>query len=424
MSHPTAILDISAFSGTKKASYSSFVVQAINNNLAPLFFVIFHAQFGISIAQLGLLAALNFAVQFLTDFVAMFFVDRVGYRVPVIVANLLSAFGLVALGALPMIMDNAFLALCIAVSIYAVGGGLLEVILSPLVEHLPTPAEEKAIGMAFLHSFYCWGQLLVVVVTTLLVTLLGRELWWALPIMWALIPFVNAAIFTRVPIPATVAEEKRMSIRSLLGTPLFLVALVLMMTGGAAELTMVQWGSFFAEAGLGVSKELGDLLGVGLFAVLMGVVRFAYGMWGQNLNLAKLLGWSAVGAGFTYIVASISSNAAVSLIACALCGAAIALLWPGTMSLTSARFPMGGAAMFALMALAGDGGASLGPASAGLMAEAATGGSLSGLADMLPPDGGSGLRVGLLLSAIVPLAFAVTMYFFARSHNANVNVQQ
>lgn len=414
MSAPTTTLDIAHFAGTKRASYSSFIVQAINNNIAPLFFVIFHVQFDIPIAQLGLLAALNFGVQLLTDLVAMFLVDKIGYRTPMVIANAVSALGLAALGLLPVLMGNSFLAICIAVSLYAIGGGLIEVLASPIVEHLPTQKDQKASAMALLHSFYCWGQLLVVVVTTTLVAVLGRDLWWTLPIMWAVIPLINAVAFTRVPLPTTVAEDQRMSVKSMLGTPLFLAALVLMMTGGAAELTMVQWSSFFAEGGLGVSKEAGDLLGVGLFALLMGIVRFAYGMWGQNLSLPKLLGWSSFGAGVCYIVAATASNSIVALLGCALCGAMIALLWPGTMSLTSAKFPYGGAAMFAVLALGGDAGATVGPALAGGVANAASG-PLSWLADLLPGDSGSGLRTALLLCALIPFIFTVTVWRFERS---------
>ncbi len=228
-------------------------------------------------------------------------------------------------------------------------------------------------------------------------------------------PAINTFVFMKVPMPDTVSEEDKTSIRSLLGTPLFLAALVLMMTGGAAELTMVQWSSFFAEQGIGVSKEMGDLLGPGLFALLMGIGRFSYGMWGANLDLRKLLIVSSLGAGICYIVASTSSNAIVSLLACAMCGIMICLLWPGTFSLTAARFPMGGAAMFAILALAGDAGGTAGPAIAGGLAGAADG-SLAGLAAVLPSDGGSGLRPALLLSALVPFVFSFTVWRFRTTH--------
>ncbi len=401
------------FRATKGASYTGYVVQAIVNNLAPLLFVIFHTQFSIPLAQLGLIAALNFGVQLLTDFAAMFFVDKVGYRVPIVLAHVFAALGLALMAILPTTMSSPLLGLCIAVSVYAIGGGLLEVLVSPIVEHLPTPADQKASGMALLHSFYCWGQLAVVVGTTTLLGLIGTQHWAWLPAIWAVVPLINTVVFLRVPMPETVAEDDRTSIGDLFGAPMFLAALVLMMTGGAAELTMVQWSSFFAEMGIGVPKEFGDLLGPGLFALLMGIGRFAYGIWGARVDLRRVLIASSVGAAACYLVAATSPVAIVSLLACALCGLMVALLWPGTFSLTAARFPMGGAAMFAILALAGDAGGAGGPALAGGLAQAAQG-PLAGIANVLPPDGGSGLRTALLFCALIPTVFAITVWRFNR----------
>lgn len=398
---------------TKRASYTGLLVQAIVNNLAPLLFAVFHTQFAIPLAQLGLIAALNFGVQLLTDLVAMFVVDKVGYRVPVVLAHVFATLGLVLMATLPTVMASPFVGLCLAVVVYAIGGGLLEVLVSPIVEHLPTPADRKASGMALLHSFYCWGQLAVVVGSTVLLGVLGTAHWSVLPLIWAVVPLINTVAFLRVPLPRTVPEEHRTSLRDLFGTPMFLAALVLMMTGGAAELTMVQWSSFFAEKGIGVAKEVGDLFGPGLFALLMGIGRFGYGMWGAGLDLRRLLVLSSVGAAACYVVAAISPVAAVSLLACALCGLMVGLLWPGTFSLTAARFPMGGAAMFAALALAGDGGGAVGPALAGGLAELADG-PLSGIAAVLPDDGGYGLRTALLLCALIPAVFAVTVWRFGR----------
>jgi len=402
-----------AYAGTRRAGYTGYVVQAIVNNLAPLLFVVFHTQYDIPVAQLGLLASLNFGVQLLTDLVAVLVVDKVGYRRPIVLAHVLATVGLVLLAVLPGALGDPFLGLCLAVTVYAVGGGLLEVLVSPIVEHLPGAAEGKAAGMALLHSFYCWGQLATVVVSTVLIGLVGAGSWPLLPLLWALVPLANTLVFARVPLPATVPDEHRTSVRGLLGTPLFLAALVLMMTGGAAELTMVQWSSFFAEQGIGVAKEVGDLLGPGLFALLMGAGRFAYGMWGQGLDLRRTLAVMSLGAAACYVLAATSDVTAVSLLACAACGFMVSLLWPGTFSLTAARFPYGGAAMFAILALAGDAGGAAGPAAVGGLAEAA-GGSLSGLAAALPDDGGSGLRTGLLLAALVPVVFAVTVLRFPR----------
>lgn len=405
------------YAGTQRASYTGYVVQAIVNNLAPLLFVVFHTQFSIPLAQLGLIAALNFGVQFLTDFAALFFVDKVGYRVPIVLAHVFATIGLVLMAILPTTMPSPFLGLCLAVIIYAIGGGLLEVLVSPIVEHLPTPADRKASGMALLHSFYCWGQLAVVVGTTVLLSLIGTSHWAWLPALWAIVPLVNTIIFLRVPLPDTVAEDDRTSVRDLFGTPMFLAALVLMMTGGAAELTMVQWASFFAEKGIGVGKEMGDLLGPGLFALLMGIGRFAYGIWGNGVDLRRMLLASSIGAAACYLVAAVSPIPIVSLLASALCGIMVALLWPGTFSLTSARFPAGGATMFALLALAGDAGGSAGPALAGGLAEAAQG-PLHSVARLLPDDGGYGLRTALLLCALIPTVFAITVWRFDRRPTA------
>lgn len=405
------------WTATRRSAYAGYVVQAVVNNLAPLLFVVFHTAYDVPVAQLGALAALNFGVQLVTDLVAMRVVDRIGYRRPLVLAHALAVAGLVLLAVLPGVLGSPFLGLCLAVVVYGVGGGLLEVLVSPVVEHLPSPPESKAAGMALLHSFYCWGQLAVVVGTTALLAVLGTDLWPVLPVLWALVPAANLVVLLRVPMPPTVPDEHRTPVRRLLGTPLFLAALVLMTTGGAAELTVAQWSSFFAEQGTGVSKQVGDLVGPGLFALLMGLGRFAYGMWGQAVPLRPLLAGSGVAAAVCYVVAATSPVPAVSLVACALCGLAVALLWPGTFSLTSARFPLGGAAMFALLALAGDAGGMLGPLGAGVLAGLADG-PLAGLADLLPPDTGSGLRTGLLLMAVVPAVFAVTVLVSGRDARA------
>lgn len=401
------------WTATRRSAHAGYVVQAVVNNLAPLLFVVFHTSLDVPVAQLGVLASLNFGVQLLTDLVAVRVVDRVGYRRPLVLAHALAALGLVLLAVLPLVLASPFAGLCVAVVVYGVGGGLLEVLVSPVVEHLPSPPEAKATAMAIAHSFYCWGQLAVVVLTTALLAVLGTDLWALLPVLWALVPLANLVVLLRVPMPATVPDDHRTPLRALFGTPLFLAALVLMTTGGAAELTMAQWSSFFAEQGTGVPKEVGDLLGPGLFALLMGLGRAAYGVWGHDVPLRPLLAASGAAATVCYVVAATATVPVVSLVACALCGLAVALLWPGTFSLTSARFPLGGAAMFAVLALAGDAGGTFGPLGAGLLADAAAG-PLAGLAAALPDDAGTGLRAGLLLSAVVPLVFAVTVLVSGR----------
>lgn len=400
---------LAQYERTKWACYTGFVVQAIINNLAPLLFIVFNTQLQIPIAKLGLLITINFGVQLVTDLAVMRFADRIGYRPAMVTANFLAALGLVLLGVLPHVMSDTFLALAIGIATYAVGGGLLEVLVSPIIEHLPTPAHKKATGMALLHSFYCWGQLGVVIITTFTLAAVGFAHWTWLPLLWALVPLGNMWAFLKVPLPQTIPEERRTPIRRLMSAPFFLGALVLMMTGGAAELTMAQWSSFFAEAGMGVPKELGDLLGPGMFALFMGTGRSLYAIFGTRFDLPRTLTFSALGAAACYVLTAVAANPLWSLLGCALTGLMISLLWPGTYSLTAAKFPLGGAAMFAILAVAGDLGAATGPGGAGALASIAHS-NFAPIANWLPPDGGSGLRTALLLFAIVPLVYAAAVW--------------
>ena len=406
------------FTTTRRAAYASFVVQAIVNNLAPLLFVVFHARLGIDVARLGLLAGLNFLVQLLTDLAAVKVVDRVGYRAPMVLAHALAALGLVLMALLPQLLASPFAGLCLAAVVYAIGGGLIEVLASPVVEHLPAePGRSKESGMALLHSFYCWGQLSVVVASTALLTVLGMGAWWVLPLVWAAVPAVNAVLMTRVPVPATVPDHERTSLIGLVGSPVFLLVLLLMAAGGASELTMSQWSSFFAQQATGVPKAVGDLLGPGLFALLMALGRTAYGLLGERVPLRGALAASGLGAVVCYVVAASSPTPAVGLLACALTGLCVALMWPGATSLAAARFPAGGGAMFAMLALAGDVGAAAGPSAAGAIADAAgtaSAGAPGRLAALLPPDAGTGLRPALLVCCLVPVVFAVSVWIVGR----------
>ena len=406
------------FTTTRRAAYASFVVQAIVNNLAPLLFVVFHARLGIDVARLGLLAGLNFLVQLLTDLAAVKVVDRVGYRAPMVLAHALAALGLVLMALLPQLLASPFAGLCLAAVVYAIGGGLIEVLASPVVEHLPAePGRSKESGMALLHSFYCWGQLSVVVASTALLTVLGMGAWWVLPLVWAAVPAVNAVLMTRVPVPATVPDHERTSLIGLVGSPVFLLVLLLMAAGGASELTMSQWSSFFAQQATGMPKAVGDLLGPGLFALLMALGRTAYGLLGERVPLRGALIASGAGAAACYVVTASSPAPAASLVACALTGLCVALMWPGATSLAAARFPAGGGAMFAMLALAGDVGAAAGPSAAGAIADAAGtafAGAPGRLAALLPPDAGTGLRPALLVCCLVPVVFAVSVWTVGR----------
>ena len=406
------------FTTTRRAAYASFVVQAIVNNLAPLLFVVFHARLGIDVARLGLLAGLNFLVQLLTDLAAVKVVDRVGYRAPMVLAHALAALGLVLMALLPQLLASPFAGLCLAAVVYAIGGGLIEVLASPVVEHLPAePGRSKESGMALLHSFYCWGQLSVVVASTALLTILGMGAWWVLPLVWAAVPAVNAVLMTRVPVPATVPDHERTSLIGLVGSPVFLLVLLLMAAGGASELTMSQWSSFFAQQVPDRLGHPGGLLGPGLFALLMALGRTAYGLLGERVPLRGALIASGAGAAACYVVTASSPAPAASLVACALTGLCVALMWPGATSLAAARFPAGGGAMFAMLALAGDVGAAAGPSAAGAIADAAgtaSAGAPGRLAALLPPDAGTGLRPALLVCCLVPVVFAVSVWTVGR----------
>ncbi|GAA2910299.1 hypothetical protein GCM10010517_76780 [Streptosporangium fragile] len=411
---------MTTFDRTRRACYTGYVTQAIVNNLAPLLFIVFQTRYQVPVEMLGRLVLLNFATQLVTDIVAVRFVDRIGYRIPLVLAHVLAVAGLVLLAVAPAVAPSPYLGLCAAVVVYAVGGGLLEVLVSPVVDALPSPQEGKAAAMSLLHSFYCWGQVAVVAGSTLLLAWIGQDAWQVLPLVWAVVPLVNLVAFLRVPLPATVPDEHRTSLRALFTTPAFAAALTLMLCAGAAELTMSQWASLFAEEGLNLSKVWGDLAGPCLFAILMGVGRIVYGLWGERIPLVPAMASCGALATVCYLVACLSASPVASLVGCAVCGLAVSLLWPGTFSLAAARFPLGGAAMFGVLAVFGDAGGAVGPWIAGAAADAAAaGGFLNGLSAVLPGDGGSGLRTGLLVAAAFPLAVvAVTLAYGARTRRA------
>ncbi|MEG1262655.1 MAG: MFS transporter [Clostridia bacterium] len=395
---------------TLNASYLGYITQAIVNNLSPLLFVIFKTEFGLSIEQIGLLISINFAIQIVTDLVSTRFIDRVGFRVPAVVAHVLAAIGLVLLGVLPGLMPP-YLGLLVATLFTAVGGGLTEVLISPIVEALP--GDEKASAMSFLHSFYSWGQVSVVLVTTAFFALFGSGSWRILPIVWALVPAFNTYLFAKVPLCALVADGEREPIGRLFKTSAFWLLLILMVCSGAAEQAMAQWSSLFAEMGLGVSKSTGDLLGPCLFAVLMGVARTFYGVKGSKIRLKPALVACAALAITSYALAVLSGSPILSLVGCAMTGLAVGLLWPGVFSLSSKRFPAGGATMFAILALAGDLGCSIGPGLVGLVSSVASSGAiplatkLFGAQDMLR----TGLHMGLMSAMLFPILLLIGLLF-------------
>lgn len=345
---------------TLRASYAGYVTQAIVNHLAPLLFLTFQESYGIAFHQITLLITLNFGIQLLVDLVSAAAVDRIGYKRAAVFAHAVSAVGIAGLGLFP-----GFAGLAAAVALYAVGGGLIEVLLSPIVEACPT--REKSASMSLLHSFYCWGQVLVAAGTTLFFALAGRDGWRLLCFLWALIPACNAFVFARVPV-GSLKEEERLPLRQWLGGRLFWMFVLLMACSGASEQAMGQWASAFAESGLRVSKPVGDLAGPCLFAALMGSSRMLYALFSRKIPLQAFMLASGGLCLTGYLLASLSPSAAWALAGCALCGLSVGILWPGTFSLAAEAMRGAGTAMFALLALAGDLGCSVGPTAVGLAA--------------------------------------------------------
>ena len=379
---------------TVYACYLGYITQAIVNNFTPLLFLTFREQFGVGLARISVLVTLNFGVQLLVDLLAARFADRIGYRVCIVAAHVFSAAGLGALALLPRLLPDPFAGLCAAVVIYAIGGGLIEVLVSPIVE--AAPAENKAAAMSLLHSFYCWGHVFVIVCSTLFFRFCGVARWPILACLWLLIPLANAFYFSAVPIRPPVQASEQLPLRALLRQKLFWILFLLMLCAGAAEQAMSQWASAFAEAGLGVSKTVGDLAGPCLFAALMGTARAIYGKCGAKLPLKAAMAGSCVLCVACYLLACLTAQPALGLLGCAFCGFSVGMLWPGTFSVASRTCPAGGTGMFALLALAGDLGCGGGPTLVG-RATALFGGALK-------PALLLGILFPLLMLALLPFA--------------------
>lgn len=399
------------FKHTLSACYLGFISQAIVNNLAPILFIVFQDQFKISFEMIGRLILINFGTQILADFLAVKYADKLGWRHTAILAHVFCALGLISLGVLPNQMSSPYTGLMIAVVIYAMGGGLIEVLISPIVDSLP--GEAKASAMSLLHSFYCWGQMGVVLITTLIMKALGNNIWYILPLVWSLIPLLNVFLFMKVPLMPAVPEHEKIPVKQLLGSKAFIIAILLMMCAGASELTMSQWSSLFAQKGLEVPKVMGDILGPCLFALLMGIGRSVYGFWGHKINLKKALIASGLLCTACYAVTVFVDTPLISLLGCAVCGLSICLMWPGTLSLTAEYYPKGGTAMFGVLAIFGDVGCSVGPWLAGWVSDLSQSSSkllAIGTAHHLNPEQ-LGLKSGLLIAIIFPLLLLAGVLF-------------
>ena len=377
---------------TIRACFTGYIVQAIVNNFVPLLFITFQEQYHIPLSQITILITFNFMLQLIIDFLSAFFIDKIGYRTAAVLAHIFAAAGLILLPILPELFANPFTGLLIAIMIYAIGGGLLEVLISPIVEACPSENKEKT--MSLLHSFYCWGCVGVVLLSTLFFSLFGTDDWKIIAILWAIIPLGNAFLFSKVPIASLIEEgESGLSLTELLKTKIFWLFMLLIICSGACEQAVSQWASTFAETGLGVSKSIGDLAGPALFSILMGSSRLIYGKLGEKINLNKMMFGSGCLCILSYLVIALSSSAILSFLGVAICGFSVGILWPGTFSKASVAIKTGGTAMFALLALGGDLGCSGGPAFVGIIASTF----------------GDDLKKGILAAVIFPALLIITL---------------
>lgn len=375
------------------ACYMGFVTQAIAANFAPLLFLTFHKSYGIPLGKIALISSVFFITQLIVDILCAHFADVIGYRKCVVGSQMLSAIGLVGLAFLPQITADPFTGIIISTILYAIGSGLTEVLVSPIVE--ACPFEHKEAAMSLLHSFYCWGAVGVILLSTLFFSLFGIENWRVLSCIWAVIPLCNVFNFAVCPIEHPTEDGKGLSIGSLLKIPLFWLAILLMICAGASELSMAQWASAFAESALGLSKSMGDITGPCMFAVTMGISRSLYGKYGEKLDLMKfMLGSGALCLG-CYLIASLSQLPLAGLAGCMICGFSVGIMWPGTISICSAKIPSGGTAMFALLAMAGDMGGALGPAIVGNISQ----------------NAGDDIQKGLLAGCVFPAVLVISVLF-------------
>ena len=376
---------------TLNACYLGFITQAISANFAPLLFLMFHKIYAIPLGKIALISTTVFFTQLLVDVFCAKFVDRIGYRRSVVISEICSAAGLVGLAFLPGITKDPFAGIIMSVVVYAIGSGLIEVLCSPIVE--ACPFENKSSVMSLLHSFYCWGTVGVVVLSTAFFAVFSIDHWKWLACIWALVPIYNVYNFMTCPIETLVEDKDAMGIRGLFKVPMFWTAIVLMICAGAAELSMAQWASAYAELAVGLPKVIGDLAGPCMFAVMMGISRSLYGKYGEKMNLMKFMFFSGTLCLVCYLMAALSENAVIGLAGCILCGFSVGIMWPGTISISSRQLPTGGTAMFALLAMAGDLGGAFGPSLVGNITQRAH----------------DNLHAGMLAGCIFPMVLLISL---------------
>lgn len=374
------------------ACYLGFITQAIVANFAPLLFLMFHKTYSISLGKIALISTAFFITQLIVDVLCAQFVDSIGYRKSIVASEVLAAAGLVGLAFLPEVFSDPFVGIIVSVIIYAIGSGLIEVLCSPIVEACPFDNKESV--MSLLHSFYCWGSVGVVLLSTLFFAVFSIDNWKWLACIWAIVPLYNVYNFMTCPIEHLVEDGESMTIGGLFKVPVFWVSIILMVCAGASELSMSQWASAFAESALGLTKTAGDLLGPCLFAVTMGISRVIFGKYGEKLDLMNYMVGSGALCLICYLLAALSPNPILGLIGCITCGFSVGIMWPGTISISSKQMPAGGTAMFALLAMAGDLGGAMGPTIVGNLSQRA----------------GDDLHVGMMAGCAFPIILVISIF--------------
>ena len=386
----------SKYQKTLIACYLGFITSGITANFAPLLFLTFHRTYQISLGRIAFISTAFFFTQLLVDLFCAKYVDRIGYRRSVIASEVFSAAGLIGLAFLPSLLPDPYVGILISVIIYAMGSGLIEVLVSPIVE--ACPFDNKDSVMSLLHSFYCWGSVGVILLSTIFFAIFGIENWRILSCVWALIPLFNTFNFISCPIESLTEEGEGFSIRQLFHIPIFWIALILMVCAGASEISMAQWASAYVESALGISKNIGDIIGPCLFAIMMGISRFFYGKYGEKLDLMKFMIASGILCLICYLLAALAPLPFLNLIGCGLCGFSVGIMWPGTISIASQKIPLGGTAMFAFLAMAGDLGGSVGPGIVGLVTQAAN----------------DNLKIGVLAGCVFPAVLVLSVLLLKR----------
>lgn len=378
---------------TVYACYLGYIVQAIINNISPIFFVIYQKRLGISIDKIGMLIALNFSVQIITDIVAAKYADNIGYRKSMIFAHIIAVMGICGISLSQFLFYNVYFGFIIATILNAIGGGLLEVLVSPIVEAVPS-SKEKDKAMSMLHSFYCWGCVGFILISTIVLKFIGESYWYIIPLLWSIVPFINIFMFGFVPINTLIDENKKISVKNFFGNKIFWIIVIMMICAGASEMGMSQWASYFAEIGLKVDKTTGDIMGPVFFCFMMGLTRLLYGKKGEVVDLEKFIVGSCILCIISYCLAAFSPYPIIGLVGCGLCGLSVGILWPGMFSIAAKNCKEGGTAIFALLALAGDMGCVAGPQTVNI------------IYNIFPQYG---IKLGFLGASIFPLLMILFM---------------